>query len=670
MRQVTDPSLIDQLESSSRPVDDPALIQELEDAPSDVDLLGEVGGALEVGGAVVSGAIAEPVAGLAGLAATPFVGAERGAEIVENVSDAMTYRPDTPEGRRNLEAAANFLKPIGEIMQKAEQISGDAGYDLAGPIGGALASTLPAAVIELLGLKGARKVSKIPDPVRKVDLGTAPGPDDLGQMRDAFRKGDVDTVADSVDADPDILGAAEELQVDINPGASSQNRTFIESEQSLKSRPGSLIGAREEKSIRDLGERADTLINDLGGTTDKSLLDAKVRDDYLQTIGDLTEKSDALYRVVEDAITPSTKIHARSVRQYLDSKLEDLGGDSSLLTNAEKSLKSMLDGDPNPTYAALDRVRKNVGDGFKRQGPYADDEIGTLEQVYAVLIRDQQKASDVFDVGYQFRAANSLVTRRKQLEHQSIKLYGRDLQGSLVSNLSAAASGLQKGDMGNFRKLMNAVPEHLRGDVAATLLTDLFSAGTRNKASLGGGFAKAYEGLTRNATAKAELFKYLPEGAEQRFDLIGKVATGIYRSKALENTSRTARDIIAAMDDGGMFEKVYSVGKQAAGAEAITSAIGIPGVGSAGVIGAALAKSKTPATQAADALLSSDKFAKAVKAAAIGRGKQADELIKNSRVYKDWVKYLPELETDQITARGFVPWLIVSGHLSKGGEDE
>ena len=666
MQPVTDPDLLAQLNGSSgrQPVTDPELVRQLEEAPSETDILGEIVGATETGAAILSGAIAEPLSGWAGMGAAIVPGGRTGAEMVEHVSDKLTYDPSTPEGRRNLQSLAKTLRPLGDILQKAEEVSGDAGYDLAGPVGGALASALPVAVLELLGLKGAKALSRQPKPVNTVDLDQATSPEDIKQVSANLKRGDTDNLASAVNADPEILGAAEELNIDINPGAASQNRAFIEAEQSLKSRPGSLIASKEEKSIRDLQERADQFIVDVGGGTDKSLLDAKVRDDFSHLIDGLTEQSDQLYREVEAVIQPATKITASHVQKYLDSKLSELGGDVSLLTGAEKRLKALVDSG-QPTYAALDRVRKNVGDGFKRQGIYADDDIGTLEQVYSVLIRDQQQAANSFGVGDKFKSANDLVFKRKSVEKDSIKLYGRELQGSLVSSINAAANGLPKGNVANLRKLMESVPSHLRGEVAASVLNDLFSAGSRNKNGLGGGFVNAYEGLKRNQGAMVALFKYLPEGSARRFNLIGKVATGIYRSKALENNSRTARDIIAAMDDGGMFEKIYGVGKQIAGAEAVSTSVGLPGAGSAGVIGAALAKKRTPATQAADELIASGRFSHAVKVAATGKVDRAEAIIKNSPTYKKWARYLPKPELDKITARGFIPWLIASSQLSK-----
>ena len=616
---------------------------------------GEVKGGLETGAAILSGAIAEPLSGLSGLVVAPVATPEQTAKVVEQTSAALTYDPVTPEGRRNLQAISKTLKPVGELLEKAEKASGDLGYDLAGPIGGAITSALPAALLELLGVAALKKVSKAGDAVEAATEGA----ESVQSVADQIKTGNVEAVAEAVKPDPAIVTAAEELQIDVPAGATSQNPSFIEAEQSLKSRPGSTISAVEQQAITDLGDRADTLISDIGGTTDRALLDTKVKDDFLSVTEDMSGQSNTLYRAVQDAVNPSTRVDVENVRQYLDDKLIDLGGDASLLTKAEQQLKALSDNEALPTYAALDRVRRNVGDGFSRRGVFADDEIGTLENVYGVLSKDQSAAAATYGVGDTLKQAQKLVSDRKGLEKKMTGLYGKDLQGSFISKISSSTTGLTKGDVAQFKKLMQAVPENLRGEVAASVLNDVFVSGTRNKAVLGGGFVKAYEGLKRNPSAKAELFKHLPKDAQRRFDLIGRVATGLYKAKALENTSKTARDVIAAMDEGGLFSKIYGVAKKVGAAEVVSSSVGLPGVGASSALTAAFVRPKTVATVAADSLLTSPKFSEAVKAAAAGRKTG----IENSPEYKKWYKYRSKKDRDDIGKLGFMGWLIASDQV-------
>lgn len=126
-------------------------------------------GTLETIGAIGSAVLAEPVAGLVGIAGGLLPGEEgQASEFVERTQEALTFEPRTPEGRRQIQATAQALKPIADILQRAEQASGDLGYDVAGPIGGAIAATLPTALLEVTGLGLARKgkaiAKSVPDP--------------------------------------------------------------------------------------------------------------------------------------------------------------------------------------------------------------------------------------------------------------------------------------------------------------------------------------------------------------------------------------------------------------------------------------------------------------------------------------------------------------------------
>ena len=76
-------------------------------------------------------------------------------------------------------------------------------------------------------------------------------------------------------------------------------------------------------------------------------------------------------------------------------------------------------------------------------------------------------------------------------------------------------------------------------------MNEFFASGARKKGAIGGGFVTAFDTLNRNKEAKKLIFDQLPPGAEQRFNDLGKVATGIFKAKAFENTSGTGRAIIA-----------------------------------------------------------------------------------------------------------------------------
>ena len=106
---------------------------------------------------MLSGAAAEPLAGLAGIGAAIIPGGRTGGEMVDHVRDTLTYRPRSENSRQALGNMADALSPVTEAMQGVEQASGNMGYEAAGPVGGAIGATLPTAAMEALGIGAMRR---------------------------------------------------------------------------------------------------------------------------------------------------------------------------------------------------------------------------------------------------------------------------------------------------------------------------------------------------------------------------------------------------------------------------------------------------------------------------------------------------------------------------------
>jgi hypothetical protein len=640
-----------------------------EQADSISPILDTARGVGELGVSMVTGAGAEVFGGIAGTiqSVNPFAEKGSGARTVEAFQDAA-YQPK----ERGQEVMRQFVGAAGEIIpdpikeifdfvsDKITQLESFA-EEKGGPLAATVVATLPTFAAEVIpggaALRKARQLRRSTDTPNSVDAPeVAPEQRSYEQIADDLKAGRESRVAEEVRPDQQILDDAAELGVDLNPSHYSTNRAFIDLEQSLKSRPGSKLSVVEEKAIITLGDRADELIDDLGGSTDKSLLDADIRGDLTRNINALNDLSDNAYGKVDAAIPLTTRTNPSNTRDFINEQLANLGGDKKLLTSAERSLLNLVE--KNPTYAALDRLRKDIGSAIGRgKGRFKDDDIGQLRQLYRVLSDDQQGVADAFGVGEQYAAARKLVQTRKEIEDQAVTLFGREVNGSIIPLLRQSANNLTKGDVSKLNKLMESVPVGRRAEVAATMLNDIFTSGARRNAPLGQGFINAFEGLSRNAGAKEALFRHLPADARRRFDMIGRVSTGLYKAKSLENTSKTARDVISAMDSGGMFGKIYGTGAKIAVAEGASGAIGLPGAGATGVLVSIFLKAKTAVTETADELLSSRDFFRAVTTAASGDLSAAEQIISKSGQFRSWLTAQPPSIKAEIAAIGFIPWL-------------
>lgn len=105
-------------------------------------LLGKLWERYEAPASVLTGMLAQPVSGLAGLLAMPG-GSDIAARAVRKTQDALTYQPRSQTGQNQMQALGRLMQPVENAMNAV----GDAGYAVGGPVGGALARVLPEAAL-------------------------------------------------------------------------------------------------------------------------------------------------------------------------------------------------------------------------------------------------------------------------------------------------------------------------------------------------------------------------------------------------------------------------------------------------------------------------------------------------------------------------------------------
>jgi hypothetical protein len=116
---------------------------------------------------------------------------------------------------------------------------------------------------------------------------------------------------------------------------------------------------------------------------------------------------------------------------------------------------------------------------------------------------------------------------------------------------------IEKGDIYAFNKLLEGIPEQYRQATVVSSLDTLFTRGAKNEPQLNkGGFASAWEKLSRQPKAKAALLKYMPENAGQFLDDLALISKQY--STAISSTNRTG--IVNAMgkfgSDQGFISKI------------------------------------------------------------------------------------------------------------------
>lgn len=499
------------------------------------------------------------------------------------------------------------------------------------------------------------------------DASAAATSDEIQAILQNTTKG-AEALAAAADPDPAILEAAQRLGLEgmIPASAVSRNRAFQETEQALKAMPESGLGNAEDKFLAALRQRADTTIEEMGGTLDRGVLNADVADDFVAARGRLQEIEGAAFDRIRDQIPATAQAPMGNTEAMILGLINNYGGREpaqGLLTTAEKSALRMIDAIEDngvPTYSALDRLRKDIGQALsKKSGPFKDDATERLESLYAALRQDQKAVAEYYGLGDVFEEANQLTVKRKGLEERMTMLFGRNLDQALLAKLDAGVAGLSRGDMMKLKKVMDALPAGRRQEAAASLLNRMFTAGARSESTLSQGFVGFYEQLNRSPRTKDFFFSYLPPEARARVDDIYAVSKGFYGALKYQNTSNTARTVLTNFDKGGWVNKLYGTAKRAVPAEGVAMAAGIPPGMASGAAGiASLLTGSTPRSQAADALLRSPKFREALKAVATENAKVADDAVRGTKAFRDWIEAQPPAVASSVARIGLIPYLL------------
>ena len=600
---------------------------------------------IEPVGTVLSSMVAEPVAGIAGIAQSlsPFADEGAGSRAVKATKEALTFQPRTEKGQAGLRSVGEALEPVGTFIKSAEKGIGDVGFDIAGPVGGAIGATVPTAIGEALGLFAGRAISRLgkaktakaQEAIKALDdaergIITDKG---LSDVVEVIRKGDVEDVANVIDADANFYRAAEEMGITTEPLASfaSKNPQFRDVEGALRKVPGSVLDAQAIGFIKETSKRADDLIENYGGNLDKAQLGLDFKENSMVVVDDLFNQADAAYSKLREIIPEETRFEAPSTVEFL----RDLASKEKIPPRLSRILKDLspkqrpIKGKPTfdfatgsrsatsetvlPTLGKIDQVRKEIGQAInKGSGPFKDVESGLNKAMYARLSTDQDNIAravggDALSVS---DTAKSLVRQRKQLEDNLVTLLGDDLNKALNVTVSGALKKLNVGEIDKFNAVMNAIPQTQRGEVLISAMNDVFKGSGVNQAKLSPtGFTKWYDTIKRSPAASKALFGSLPKGSKRAIDNLYEVSRGI--SRASQQVTPTGRINAMFNPETGFIRKM--VGR--AGARGVAIASGSPVAGAMTDATLDFIKQSSNGAKQASNLMSSPEFQSVIRQA-------------------------------------------------------
>lgn len=461
------------------------------------------------------------------------------------------------------------------------------------------------------------------------------------------------------------------LEDDLLPSHTSGNQQYQAVEQAIKSRVGSSLKTQEDQAILKLSQSAGRLIDDVAKVPDALSLNQKVIGQFENRMLSLESRSDSLYRRVDSAMPPQTRVEANHTARALEKEADDLGGWANLDPIQTKVLKAINPVDGGVlTYANLNKQRRLVGQAlYKNRGPYKDADEGALKYLYRNLSEDQRAILGASGVSRDFEVAQRLVQMRKGMEDQMIFLRGKNLTGDLANKGSLAIASLAKGNSKQFVELMNNLPtRQMRQEVAGVAIRDMLSAGKRGADFNPAGFADWYQNLRASGNLRL-LAQRLPNDFMKGLHDTYIVANSIRRAKSFEITTGRLNEFTKR------FDKVTAPYEFAAKhAERMGVAAGA-NLGSLGALaGGSLGKrisdkarklGGSESSNAADRLIASTEFQQAAKGISIppdrGRsklGKAFDEAkLRTSEAWSKFYNALPDSERKKIARMGFLWWV-------------
>ncbi len=182
-------------------------------------------GTAEAAGAIASGAIAEPLAGLAGIGAAIVPGGKTGAEAVESTREALTLQPKTEQGRSQIQAVGEFISPVVDILQSAEEGLGEAAFSATGsPAAAAAAASIPTALSELLGVASLRGGARAAERAR--DIANAVPDERVSSILAAAKEADVPILTSDIFPPEGFVGRTfQSISEKLGPLGSGSART-------------------------------------------------------------------------------------------------------------------------------------------------------------------------------------------------------------------------------------------------------------------------------------------------------------------------------------------------------------------------------------------------------------------------------------------------------------
>lgn len=381
--------------------------------------------------------------------------------------------------------------------------------------------------------------------------------------------------AESVRAEPSLVGAAERLGVEeaVPISALSGNEQFRAVQAGLTARLGSDLADDQANSILQLSENVARRLDEYGAAASRGAFDDVIRDRIQDDIASLAEQSNYLYKALDKAVDRFGGRFQTVETPILNSYVGQLNEAYRSVSQMPSGLRNIMNQITDPSgisYEAIDRLRRATGEQYasalRGSNPYPDTDVRTLGQIYDVITRQQNQALEGI-VGPRapeiWGAAKGLVSQRKQLEELSIQSLGRDLTNDLMPKVEQSLASITRGNIQSFNRRMNAIPEELRAQAMITALKGMMQK-TARSADVDKDFTMSlsfYPNWWRQVKSDAKVFnlvtRYLDPEQVRFFDDVARIGGSLQRSIQKQPMNGRLIEFVENLDrSGGLISRL------------------------------------------------------------------------------------------------------------------
>lgn len=678
--------------------DSPPTEQELQEIFSQFEVKQErsfgerVGGAFDAAATMATGAVAQPVSGVVGLANLALTRDPASAAArVQQVQDQLTYQP-SELGQEYLQNIANapVIKQIGETSQGAGEYAGRKTLDITGsPVlasvargsidatGAALGAFVPGG----LAARQATRADELTALGAQAQTQGARRTEDLSgsDTTKALKSLNMRKIRDVIDADPKFYKALDELGITAEPLPSyaSRNPQFRGIEQSFAALPNSPQNAQSLTFAKDVSNVAHALLETsegVGGSVGTSM---RWRDASMQTVNELGKAAEDAYDALNQVINRRADAQPVRTMEFLNEFAKDLalGIDDPDVPNViKKAYQSLqprrVEGETGaqfiaPTFENMDRLRKNIGAAaFKKEGDFKDADSALLKRLYGSLTDDINAMAEAQGLGQQVGAAKALVAQRKGLEERMQNLLGNNLQKDIVPVVQQGLTGLRKGGAQRYKQIMDNITEpEVRTELVLTAIDDMFSKTVRGEKQFGTlDYLKWYNDTLKNKSVRQILARDIPNDTLKALDNLAVIGEGVARATAQKIPTGVVNSVLS--DQAGFMPRLLGLGGRGVG-RALQATPMMQETGNAIISAMSRASNRTDSVKS---LLAEPEFANMIRrgvAQGIVDGRRASESVRlaESRLrrtasYKAWEKTLTESERSKLLGAGLASFLL------------